>query len=62
MDSPRDWDDLEKRYLAAHQGLRESIIDWCRFMNQSSCTEANLEFLAPYWNAQCQIQTNASEP
>ncbi len=62
IDQPRDWDETEKKYLAANQGLRESIIDWCRFMNQGSCTDANLEFLRPYWSAECQTQTNASEP
>jgi hypothetical protein len=52
IDQPRDWDETEKEYLRRNQGIRESIIDWCRFMNQSSCTDANLEFLRPYWNVE----------
>jgi hypothetical protein len=52
IDQSRDWSETEKEYLRRNQGIRESIIDWCRFMNQSFCTDANLEFLRPYWNVE----------
>ena len=51
IDSKRDWDDTEKEYLRRNQGIRESIIQWCEFMKGGSSTEANLEFLTPYWKA-----------
>ncbi len=48
IDNKRDWDDIEKEYLRRNQGIRESIIDWCAFMENGNVTAANLEFLGQY--------------
>lgn len=51
IDQERDWDDIEKEYLRRNQGIRESIRDWCTFMNNGNVTDANLEFLDQYSEA-----------
>jgi hypothetical protein len=49
MDQPRDWDETEKKYLAANQGIRESIMQWAIYnFSDGQWSERNLEFLRPY--------------
>lgn len=51
IDNKRDWDDTEKEYLIRNQGIRESLIQWCEFMNGGDWTQANLFFIRPYREA-----------
>ncbi len=49
IDQPRDWDETEKKYLAANQGIRKSVMDWAIYnFSDGVWTEPNLEFLRPY--------------
>lgn len=48
IDNERDWTDVEREYLKRNEGIRESLMDWARFMGGGHWTEANLEFLRPY--------------
>lgn len=60
IDNKRDWDDIEKEYLRRNQGIRESIIDWCTFMNNGNVTDANLEFLGQYSEVSAEVLTRPS--
>lgn len=63
IDTKRDWDDTEKEYLRRNQGIRESIIDWCAFMNNGNVTDANLEFLGQYSEVNAdEMQTPSVDP
>lgn len=53
IDRVRNWSETEKEYLRRNQGIRESIMQWCKFNYSDGCwTEPNLEFLRPYWKAE----------
>lgn len=60
IDNKRDWNDTEKEYLRRNQGIRKSLIDWCTFMNNGNATDANLEFLASYRNANAEVLSRPS--
>lgn len=61
IDNSRDWDDTEKEYLRRNQGIRESVMQWAEYNYSDKCwTEANLEFLRPYWKASAEVLTRPS--
>lgn len=60
IDQQRDWNDTEREYLRRNDGIRESLIDWARFMDGGTWTEANLEFLRPYCQASADGLHNSS--
>jgi hypothetical protein len=52
IDNQRNWTDTEKEYLRRNDGIRESLMEWAEYNHSDGCwTEANLEFLRPYWRA-----------
>jgi hypothetical protein len=59
IDNKRDWDDTEKDYLIRNQGIRESLIQWCEFMNEGSWTQTNLFFIRPYREASTKSLTGS---
>lgn len=48
IDKEHDWTDTEKEYLRRNDGIRESLMDWAKFMEGGTWTDANLEFISPY--------------
>jgi sulfur relay (sulfurtransferase) DsrC/TusE family protein len=61
IDQPRDWEETEKKYLAANQGIRESIMQWAIYnFSDGHWTEANLDFLRPYLK-DYQVEASADE-
>lgn len=61
IETKRNWDNTEKEYLRRNQGIRESIMQWAEYNFPDGCwTEANLEFLRPYWKASAEVLTRPS--
>jgi hypothetical protein len=50
IDNERDWNEVEKEYMRRNLGIRESVMQWAEYNYSDGCwSEANLEFLRPYW-------------
>jgi hypothetical protein len=64
IDSERDWNDTEREYLRRNVSIRESIMQWAEFNYSDGCwTEANLEFLRPYWKVSAdEMDTPSADP
>ncbi len=64
IDSERDWNDTEREYLRRNVSIRESIMQWAEFNYSDGCwTEANLEFLRPYWKVNAdEMDTPSADP